>query len=70
MPDQDNNTQSKYCWLDMPNGTFSNSWYAEQQDRDIDEDMMKRARENGWILIKYEALNDPKFEFTKHMKLR
>lgn len=55
----------KYVWLNIATGEFSNSWNEEEYEYSTDE-----AIPEGWNLIKYECLNDEKFEFYDSMRLR
>jgi hypothetical protein len=58
----------RYCWLNINNGEFSNSWDIDSM-KYIDRDMLKLAKEDGWKLIKYECLTDDDFEFYNKMQL-
>lgn len=61
-------TTSKYVWLNMNTGEFSNSW-GEESQKFVDDEMIKNARKDNWKLIKYECLNDPDFELYNRMKI-
>lgn len=61
--------QKKQAWLNINTGEFSNSWGKESFGL-LDENTLKQAALDGWKLIEFTCINDPKFEFTKHMKLR
>lgn len=55
---------SKYCWLDLQKGfseTFEYSPVIEYILDHVGPDIK---------LIQFYCLNDPNFEFTKHMKLK
>ena len=59
----------RYCWLNINDGKFSNSW-EEKDMKYIDNEMLSIANKDGWKLIKYECLTDDKFEFYNQMQLR
>jgi len=59
----------RYCWLNINDGKFSNSW-DEKDMKYIDNEMLLIANKDGWKLIKYECLTDNKFEFYNKMQLR
>lgn len=59
----------KYCWLNINDGKFSNSW-SEEDMKYIDDEMLSIANKDGWKLIKYQCLTDEKFEFYNQMQLR
>ena len=59
----------RYCWLNINDGKFSNSW-SEEDMKYIDDEMLSIANKDGWKLIKYECLTDEKFEFYNQMQLR
>jgi len=63
----------KYFWLNIQDGTFSNSWGEETMksfsENDL-EQLNKDALAKGFRLIKYECLNDSNFEFDKNFKLK
>ena len=58
-----------YCWLNINDGKFSNSW-GENDMKYIDKEMLSIANKDGWKLIKYQCLTDEKFEFYNQMQLR
>lgn len=63
----------RYCWLNIQDGTFSNSWNEKEHKWLLDKDGNLEERyfkENKWKLIKYECVNFPNFEINNHMKLR
>jgi len=60
----------KYTWLNISNGEFSNSWIDESLLKVFTEEEIKEAARDGWKLIEFKCLNDDKFEFTNHMKLK
>lgn len=60
--------QPKYVWLNIETGEFSSSW-SEDVPPSLQEELIAQAKPT-WKLIKYECLNVPEFEFTKHMKIR
>jgi hypothetical protein len=62
----------KYAWLNIDNGTFSDSWSEEDHKKYLNEfDFMKWGEEHPKMkLIEYVCLSDPNFEFIHHMKLR
>jgi hypothetical protein len=62
----------KYAWLNMDDGTFSDSWSEEDHKKYLTEgDIAKHALEYPQHkLIEYTCLTDPNFEFIHHMKLR
>jgi hypothetical protein len=62
----------KYCWLNMDDGKFSNSWSEEDQKKYLnDVDFKKHGEEHPEAkLIEYTCLTDSNFEFIHHMKLR
>ena len=59
----------RYCWLNINDGKFSNSW-SEEDMKYIDDEMLSIANKDGWKLIKYQCLTDEKFEFYNQMQLR
>lgn len=61
---------TRYCWLKMPIGEFSNSWSEEDHLNHIDEGMIELANKDGFKLIEYKCINDNEFEFFDKMKLR
>lgn len=65
---------SKYVWLNLQTGEFSNSWDEETQQKwgvKMDEiDALNARKERHIVLIKYECLNDSIFEFYRQMKLK
>jgi len=66
---------TRYVYLNPEKGTFSNSWTQAEQDMyskdpEINEKLLKEAKEKGYKIIKYECLNDDDFEFFNQMKLR
>ena len=67
----------KYVWLNLKDGTFSNSWdgsesYITKSKEDFEKEMIKLAEDNDpyWKLIKYECISDSDFEFFNLMKLK
>lgn len=62
----------KRVWLNIINGTFSNSWDKDSlldiQYSSLEEEM-KEAAKKGYKLIEYTCLNDPDFELYNQMKL-
>lgn len=63
--------KTKYVWLNMNTGEFSNSWDEETHDGLLDffESNLEDSTNNGWKLIKYECLNDDDFDFYSMMKI-
>ena len=67
---------TRYVWLNLNTGEFSNSWNQEIQDIMAPIDLLKSVPEDKqeeaklWKLIKYECLNDESFEFYNMMKLK
>lgn len=59
----------RYCWFNMPDGKFSDSWDEEIQEG-LSEEIIKFANQKGFKLIEYTCINDPDFEFVDDMKLR
>lgn len=59
----------RYCWLNINDGKFSNSW-SEEDMKYIDDEMLSIANKDGWKLIKYQCLTDENFEFYNQMQLR
>lgn len=59
----------RYCWLNINDGKFSNSW-SEEDMKYIDDEMLSMANKDGWKLIKYQCLTDENFEFYNQMQLR
>ena len=57
----------RYVWLDMNTGRFSNSWNQEEHESAFGSKGI--ADIPGWKLIKYECLNDEKFEFYELMQI-
>jgi len=62
------NEKIKYVWL-KPDGSFSDSWDKEDQDELVGDDMITKAKEDGWKLIEYKELTDSGFEFYNMMRL-
>lgn len=64
----------KYVWLNIIDGTFSNSWNEEEHKlyggSSFTEENLADARKRHWVLIKYECVNDPEFEIYRQMKLK
>lgn len=60
--------EKKYVWLNINDGTFSNSWDKEDHKL-INENMINRARQDGWKLIEYSCLTDDNFNFYGKMKI-
>lgn len=62
---------TKYVWLDIDSGKFSNSWDEKMHEyAALSESDLSHAKKNNMKLIKYEVLNDDSFEFMNQMKLR
>jgi hypothetical protein len=65
---------SKYVWINLQTGEFSNSWDEETQLKwgvgPTDAGALNARKERHIVLIKYECLNDPSFEFYRQMKLK
>ncbi len=57
----------KYVWL-KPDYSFTQSW--DEDLIPIREELIEYANKKGWRLIKFECVNDKKFEFTDCMKMR
>ena len=62
--DEDN----RYCWLNINDGKFSNSW-GEDSMKYLDDELLAIAKKDGFKLIKYQCVNDDKFEFYNRMQL-
>lgn len=64
--------KTKYVWLNLKTGEFSNSWDYEEMNWPSSLSPEKLAEEpvEGFKLIKYECLNDEDFELSNLMKLR
>ena len=60
----------KYCWLDMSNGKFSNTWDEETHKEVVDKAVIEHGIKRNWKLIKFQCLTDNEFEFMNKMKLR
>lgn len=64
---------TKKVWLNLVDGTFSNSWQSggpyDIKFPNYDEEI-KEAAKRGWKLIEYRCINDPEFELYNKMKLR
>ena len=58
----------RYVWLNLNNGEFSNSW-CEDDQKYVDEEMIEKARNDNWKLIKYQCLTDEDFNFYSMMKI-
>ena len=63
--------RTRYVWLFI-DGTFSNSWDEELHEAAFkdEKDMYEIADKRKAKLIKYECLNDDKFEFNNYMRLK
>lgn len=62
----------RYVWLDLNTGKFSNSWDKETHDTiglESDEELIKKSTDDNWKLIKYECVNDEKFELYNLMSI-
>jgi ketol-acid reductoisomerase len=61
-----------YAWLNIETGKFSDSWTEEDHKKYLDDKTIEeQAKEHPeWKIIRYECINDKKFEFVHHMKLR
>ncbi len=59
----------RYVWLNISDGKFSNSW-DEETHKLIDNEMLEIAKKDGWKLIKYQCINDDKFEFYNRMIIK
>lgn len=61
---------TKYCWLNVADGKFSESWthreHIKMPPEIFDHDKICKTT---WKLIKFECLSDPKFQFTDDMRL-
>lgn len=62
--------KEKYVWLNMEDGTFSDSWEADTLHESSVHQMIEASKSSQWKLIKYQCLNDEDFEITRHFKLR
>lgn len=65
---------SKYCWLNINTGSFSNSW-NEQEHKTLelelrDPKFIQQLKDDGVKLIKFECISDPEFEFFNKMQLK
>jgi hypothetical protein len=62
-----------YVWLNINDGTFSNSWDGEVHEKYcgglMDKENIERARQNGWKLIEYRCLTDEDFTFYNIMQI-
>ena len=61
-----------YCWLNLENGTFSNSWTEKEHQTSFTQQLIEgMLRDKPTVkLIKYQCVNDPSFLFTNQMKLK
>lgn len=64
--------KTKYVWLNLKTGEFSNSWDYEEAKwpSSWSPENLAKDHAEGFKLIKYECLNDDDFEFNNLMKLR
>lgn len=58
---------TKYCWLNVADGKFTESWNHREHIK-MPPDVLQ-ADNTTFKLIKFECLNDPKFQFTDDMRL-
>ncbi len=56
----------RYCWLNIADGSFSNSWTEEEH---LKYGVSETEITPGWKLLKFECINDPKFEFNHLMRI-
>lgn len=62
---------TRYVWLNIKNGEFSNSWSEkEHKEAEFSDDEIEISTKEGWKLIKYECVNDDEFVFNRLTKLR
>lgn len=61
----------KYVWLNLETGEFSNSWDEETHNAVFTENdaLINSADNKTWKLIKYQCINDEKFELYDSMKI-
>lgn len=61
----------KYVWLNLETGEFSNSWDEKTHETVFTENepLIKNAAKNNWKLIKYQCINDEKFELYDIMRI-
>ena len=59
----------KFVWLNIERGCFSNSWVGDIREYYTEKDM-ENMKNSGWKLIKFDCLNDPKFDFNCRMKIK
>jgi hypothetical protein len=59
---------TKYCWLNVADGKFSESW-SHREHIIMPQNLLDTPEHKTFKLIKFECLNDPKFQFTDDMRL-
>lgn len=68
----------QYVWLNINDGTFSNSWNEGHYPKDKfptvweymnDPETKYDAEKKGWKLIEYSCINDPSFNFYNKMRV-
>lgn len=59
---------SKYVWLNLNTGEFSNSWGEQVHSQDTSY-FNNVDKESHWKLIKYDCLTDSEFELYDRMKI-
>lgn len=65
-------TKTRYVWLNVRTGEFSNSWTEEEMRiaGGINELLDEAHHKPEWKLIKYSCLSDEDFEFYRRMTIR
>lgn len=62
---------TKFVWLNINDGTFSNSWELDDHitRKYMDELLQNTTRNDGIKLIEFNCVNDDTFEFNNLMKI-
>ena len=62
---------TRYVWLDLNTGEFSDSWDQELHERCGGDSLAGNTHTlEGHKLIKYECINDEEFEFNNLMRIK
>lgn len=58
-----------YVWLDVENGTFSNSW-SEEEYKKYEQDIKQQLEKlPNYRCLKVESVHSAHFEFNRMMKI-
>jgi len=59
----------KYVWLNVKDGTFSNSWEHSDDMEELEKESAPPDKNSKWKLIKYCCKTDEDFNFDRYMRL-